>query len=178
MILGCICSAFVSDGTGSSDWGSGGPQLGPSGYATYNPSMMPSHLSQSYSLQQQPPNSNNSGGGGCGPGGMVHLPPSHDSMASHGGYPSHSGLPPNSNTDSPLLPSSLPPMSTFRAPPGSGSGPSSSAPNHTTSPLYNNHHSPGIVPQPPSGQPGDTVAKALASVSTQINYLTVWMDIK
>ncbi|CAG7732821.1 unnamed protein product [Allacma fusca] len=146
-------SSYFMDGAGGGDWGAG--VGGPSSYGSYNPSsVMPSHLSQSY-----PPNS--------GPGGStMHLPPSHDPM----GY-SHPGIP--SNNDSPLIASSLPPMSTFRANPGGPGGgggpqgvpPSSGVVNNTTSPLYNNH-SPVIVPPPPPGQTGDTVGKALASIYT------------
>lgn len=138
------------DGPGGGDWGAGSSSYGP-----YNPAM-PSHLSQS---SYPGPNTG-------GPGSMHQLPPSHDPM---GGYAAHPGIP--STNDSPLIASSLPPMSTFRGGnpggPGGGGGPGpvvTSTVNNTTSPLYNNH-SPVIVPSNASGQTGDTVGKALASVS-------------
>ena len=99
----------------------------------------------------------------------MHLPPSHDPM---GGY-AHPGIPPPN--ESPLLASSLPPMSSFRGNPGGpggGGGPQgvTSTVNNATSPLYNNH-SPVIVPPSAPGQTGDTVGKALASVSNLRSYL-------
>jgi len=151
---------FLDGNAGGGDWNNSGP----SPYGSYNQAMMPSHLPQSY----PPPN-----GVGSGMGPSVQLPPPQP-LDPMGGY-SHPGIP--SNGDSPLIASSLPPMSTFRS---SGSGPpqhqsvpsSTSTTNSTTSSIYNSH-SPSLNPPPPP-QAGDTVGKALASVSSFFHLFVVY----